>query len=243
MFEGRILQCSQGHSVCEGCVLKIHHHLKNECPQCRGAFVGTRNYILEEMVKQLKHLKASVMVKKTDTTRGGGSDSNANTLANDENSDNEDTDVVIDTAKLTKAMATLVASIPKPSKRETAAIVESCESPRPARASVTASPEPGELYFMILFGSIVWRPFFHHATIFLTHFSLSILGILWQPTPNGPPQPRGLFSCRILNCMEKLPVCRMLNHVRTFHISNLTEVRALSFGSLHYLCAEYFQFN
>lgn len=138
MFEGRILQCSQGHSVCEGCVLKIHHHLNNECPQCRLKFVGTRNYILEEMVKQLKHLKASVMVKKTDATRGR--DSNANTLSNDGNSDNEDTDVVIDNAKLTKAMATLVASIPKPSKRETAAASELCESPRSARASLTASP-------------------------------------------------------------------------------------------------------
>lgn len=138
MFEGRILQCSQGHSVCEGCVLKIHHHLNNECPQCRGAFVGTRNYILEEMVKQLKHLKASVMVKKTDK-----SDSNANTLSNDANSDTEDTDVVIDNAKLTKAMATLVASIPKPSKREAAVAPDSCESPRPVRASATTSPEPG----------------------------------------------------------------------------------------------------
>lgn len=141
MFEGRILQCSQGHSVCEECVLKIHHHLNNECPQCRGAFVGTRNYILEEMVKQLKHLKASVMVKKTDTVHGN--DSNANTVLNDGNSDNEDTDVVIDNAKLTKAMATLVASIPKPSKRETAAITESCEALRPAHTSTPASPEPG----------------------------------------------------------------------------------------------------
>lgn len=142
MFEGRILQCNQGHSVCEGCVVKIHQHLNNECPQCRGPFVGTRNYILEEMVKQLKHLKASVMVKKTDATRGR--DSNANTLSHDVNSDNEDTDVVIDNAKLTKAMATLVASIPKPSKRETATVSESCESPRPAaRASLDATPEPG----------------------------------------------------------------------------------------------------
>lgn len=48
--------------------------------------------------------------------------------------------------------------------------------------------------------------------------------VLWQPTPNGPPQPRGVFSCRILNCTQKLPVCRMLNHVRTFHMASLTEV-------------------
>lgn len=141
MFEGRILQCSQGHSVCEGCVKKIHRHLNNECPQCRGAFVGTRNYILEEMCKQLKHLKASVMVKKTDTA--GTSDPNANTVSNAADSDSEDADVVIDNVKLSKAIANLVASIPKPSKRDVAAI-ERSDSPRRARASTTASPVPGK---------------------------------------------------------------------------------------------------
>lgn len=138
MFEGRILQCSQGHSVCEGCVKKIHRHLNNECPQCRGAFVGTRNYILEEMVKQLKHLKASVMVKKTDAA----SSSNRKSVSNEMNSDSEDADVVIDDAKLTKAIATLVASIPKPSKRD-AVTAEFCDSPRRTRASTTASSMPG----------------------------------------------------------------------------------------------------
>lgn len=118
MFEGRILQCSQGHSVCESCVKEINRHLKNECPQCRGAFVGTRNYILEEMVKQLKHLKASVMVKKPTATAAGTSDTNANPLANG-NSDGDDTEV-IDDMKLSRAIATLVASIPKPSAREPA---------------------------------------------------------------------------------------------------------------------------
>lgn len=136
MFEGRILQCSQGHSVCEGCVKKIHRHLNNECPQCRGAFVGTRNYILEEMVKQLKHLKASVMVKKTDTA---SISSDKHTVANEANSDSEDADVVIDDAKLSKAIASLVASIPKPSKRDAAA-AELCDSPRRTQASITASP-------------------------------------------------------------------------------------------------------
>lgn len=190
MYERRILQCSQGHSVCEEC----HLHLNNECPQCRGPFVGTRNYVLEEMVKQLKHLKASVMVKKADV-KVRGNDANANTVANDANSDSEDADVVIDNAKLTKAMATLVASIPKPSKRETAMVAESSDSPAPARATAAASPDP--------------------------------VILLLQPTQNGPPQPRGIFSCRILNCSEKLPICRMLNHFRTFHATNLTENRLL----------------
>lgn len=212
MFEGRILQCSQGHSVCEGCVKKIHRHLNNECPQCRGAFVGTRNYILEEMVKQLKALKASVMVKKTDTA-AGASDANANTVANELNSDTDDTDVVIDNAKLTKAIATLVASIPKPAKRDADAC-EPTDSPRPARASVTVSPEPGTFYQHSHFFCQLSSP----------NFAFRCAGIIWQATPNGPPQPRGIFSCRIWNCQEKIPVCRMLNHVRTFHLTSLTEV-------------------
>lgn len=142
MFEGRILQCSQGHSVCEGCVDKINRSLNhNECPQCRGAFVGTRNYILEEMVKQLKQLKASVMVKKTDTA--GTSDQNANKVSNGQDSDGED----IDDAKLTKAIATLVASIPKPSKRDPITS-DLHDSPQRQNAR-TASPEPSMNNFQV----------------------------------------------------------------------------------------------
>lgn len=40
--------------------------------------------------------------------------------------------------------------------------------------------------------------------------------------------PRGLFACRFLNCGCKLAMCRMANHVRTFHSTNLTEVRAIT---------------
>lgn len=47
---------------------------------------------------------------------------------------------------------------------------------------------------------------------------------LLQLTTSGPPQPRGFFSCRFWNCDGKVPICRMLNHVRTFHKENLTEV-------------------
>lgn len=39
------------------------------------------------------------------------------------------------------------------------------------------------------------------------------------------PQPPGLFECRMTNCDEKLPICRLLNHIRCFHKLNLLEVR------------------
>lgn len=103
MFEGRIFQCSQGHSVCERC----KGHLNNECPQCRGPFVGTRNYVLEEMVKQLKQLKLSVIKTKSDTEiDADGANADASSAADAE---------IIDTNKLKSELEKLVLSIPKPS--------------------------------------------------------------------------------------------------------------------------------
>lgn len=52
VFEGRILQCSQGHAVCEACQVKL-----SECPHCRGVYVGTRNYVLEAVIAKLKRLR------------------------------------------------------------------------------------------------------------------------------------------------------------------------------------------
>lgn len=52
LYEGRILQCSQGHAVCEAC-----HQKLTECPHCRGVYVGTRNYVLEAVIAKLKLLR------------------------------------------------------------------------------------------------------------------------------------------------------------------------------------------
>lgn len=54
VFEGRILQCSQGHAVCEACQVKL-----SECPHCRGVYVGTRNYVLEAVIAKLKRLRTT----------------------------------------------------------------------------------------------------------------------------------------------------------------------------------------
>lgn len=89
------------------------------------------------MVKQLKQLKASAMVKKTD--KAGTSDQNANKLSNEQDSDGDD----IDDAKLTKAIASLVASIPKPSKREPTTSDLDDSPPRQRLRSV--SPDPGTI--------------------------------------------------------------------------------------------------
>lgn len=80
--------------MCEKC----HLQLNNACPQCRSGYVGTRNYLLEEVIKHLKHLKCG-------QDEGGAETSSAN---KSENCD----------AKLTTAIAELVASIPKMSSSE-----------------------------------------------------------------------------------------------------------------------------
>lgn len=72
------------------------------------------------MVKQLKHLQTSAMVKKKQPAAAGTSDANANPNAVANGSDDGDDTDVVDDAKLYKAIATLVASIPKPSKHEPA---------------------------------------------------------------------------------------------------------------------------
>lgn len=67
-FEGRILQCSQGHAVCEACQLKL-----TECPTCRGVYVGTRNYILEAVIAKLKllHTNDNINIRDSDDEQRG----------------------------------------------------------------------------------------------------------------------------------------------------------------------------
>lgn len=54
VFEGRIIQCSQGHAVCEKCRLKL-----TDCPHCRACYTGTRNYVLEAVISKLKLYRAT----------------------------------------------------------------------------------------------------------------------------------------------------------------------------------------
>lgn len=49
-YENRIMQCSQGHSVCERC-----YSLLTQCPTCRSIFTGARNYALEDVVAKINN--------------------------------------------------------------------------------------------------------------------------------------------------------------------------------------------
>ncbi|GAB0099216.1 Zinc finger, RING/FYVE/PHD-type [Sergentomyia squamirostris] len=53
-YSGNIMQCQSGHSVCEICFRDV-----TQCPQCRGNFIGTRNYIMEDFILELGRMKIS----------------------------------------------------------------------------------------------------------------------------------------------------------------------------------------
>lgn len=43
-----IWQCTSGHSVCESCLKHLH-----ECPFCKAPYEGTRNYAVEDIIREL----------------------------------------------------------------------------------------------------------------------------------------------------------------------------------------------
>lgn len=141
MFEGRIFQCTQGHSFCETCFNQIQVSSVH-CPQCRSEFAGTRNYILEELLKHLKILKQSAL-------------------------DAEQTSTNTETKNISLEVIFNPVRTPALNANSTQAVVES-----PLNC-----------------------------------------------------QPPGLFHCRILSCVIQLPTCRLLNHIRTSHFKNLSEVK------------------
>ncbi|KAL4709160.1 hypothetical protein ACJJTC_008088 [Scirpophaga incertulas] len=50
---GQIFQCNEGHHVCGRCKMRL-----DMCPVCRALFFGTRNYAMEELIANVKKLRA-----------------------------------------------------------------------------------------------------------------------------------------------------------------------------------------
>eukprot|EP01083_Nonionella_stella_P167784 564779_1 len=51
MFSGPIMQCPEGHIICEKC--KVGLPIPKKCPQCRTILGNSRNRMLEAMVEKL----------------------------------------------------------------------------------------------------------------------------------------------------------------------------------------------
>ncbi|CAH0600526.1 unnamed protein product [Chrysodeixis includens] len=50
---GQIFQCNEGHHVCGRCKMRL-----DVCPVCRALFFGTRNYAMEELIANVRKLRA-----------------------------------------------------------------------------------------------------------------------------------------------------------------------------------------
>lgn len=93
-FDGRILQCSQGHAVCEKCSSKL-----NECPHCRSPYYGTRNYVMEDVIAKLRRLNVETLRIKDEITSAASSLTSATTTTK-EAPDNADQPILIEPSTL-----------------------------------------------------------------------------------------------------------------------------------------------
>lgn len=158
--------------------------------------MGTRNYILEEMIKTLKMLKT-----------GSSSDSDAKTDSKKSKSADE---------KLTNEIAKLVKLIPSVDEVVAEPVV------------IPAVPEEQLSAIELLRLAAASEGDFDD----LANID-ELIQSMNQPVDDEParpnrvvhanPQPGGLFNCRMLLCNERLPICRMWNHIRTFHVANMFE--------------------
>lgn len=89
---GQIFQCNEGHHVCGRCKARL-----DVCPVCRALFFGTRNYAMEELIANVRKLRAFKLGGKITTGSGSSesstpvrevvSDDPENTTADDEEDD------------------------------------------------------------------------------------------------------------------------------------------------------------
>lgn len=64
---GQIFQCNEGHHVCGRCKMRL-----DVCPVCRALFFGTRNYAMEELIANVRKLRAFKLGGKVTTDTGSG---------------------------------------------------------------------------------------------------------------------------------------------------------------------------
>lgn len=85
---GQIFQCNEGHHVCGRCKMRLE-----VCPVCRALFFGTRNYAMEELIANVRKLRAFKLGGKitTDITAENNTPPKEDTSDGAENeTDNED---------------------------------------------------------------------------------------------------------------------------------------------------------
>lgn len=81
---GQIFQCNEGHHVCGRCKARL-----NQCPVCRALFFGTRNYAMEELIANVRKLRAFKLGGKITTgSSGSGSNTPADEAASGDNDNN-----------------------------------------------------------------------------------------------------------------------------------------------------------
>jgi len=58
----KILQCKTGHGICEGCYERLKNNNTKNCPICKEVMTGTRNFMMEAMIKRLRRLSTGTLL-------------------------------------------------------------------------------------------------------------------------------------------------------------------------------------
>lgn len=157
--------------------------------------MGTRNYILEEMIKTLKMLKT-------------GSSSEIDAKNDKKTLKTADEKLTDEIAKLVKLIPT-VEEVP----------IEPIAPVVPVEQGVHLSP-----FDRLRLAAAIDSDDDDLAVI---DELIGAMNQTTEPAPANPEifvaQPGGLFNCRMLACTERLPICRMWNHLRTFHSAHMVE--------------------
>lgn len=159
--------------------------------------MGTRNYILEEMIKTLKMLKS-------------GSSSETEAKKDKKKSKSADEKLTIEIAKLVKLIPSVEEVVATEPVDPVAQDPPQSAFARLQMAAAASDTDDDDLVDI-----------------------QAIINAMRQTTEPAPPrvihvaQPGGLFNCRMLGCTDRLPICRMWNHIRSLHPEHMVEQMAI----------------
>ncbi|XP_063710009.1 uncharacterized protein LOC134838413 [Culicoides brevitarsis] len=214
----KILQCTQGHAICETC----HEKLDN-CPVCKEELKGTRNFVMEEMVKKLRRLSTGALMSLDDDVTPPTSQAKGVSEDQTDDDDTESDDAIEKSAaerkkEERKAKKKEKMKLKKQQKQQKDA------SEQPSTSSGSTNPTQTSPSVKRANSDVEQNvETKRQKTILREKLSL-----------NSPPQPKGLFPCPtndkndpLQKCQSQIPFCRLYNHLRSLHADRLIETETI----------------
>uniref|UniRef100_A0A336MUL6 CSON007745 protein n=1 Tax=Culicoides sonorensis TaxID=179676 RepID=A0A336MUL6_CULSO len=235
----KILQCRSGHAMCESC----HEKLK-ECPVCKEVLIGTRNFVMEEMIKKLRRLSTGALMSLDDdvspvATTGedlNGIDSDtdgddADGVENEPDNVMSEADKKKEAKKAKKKEKMKLKKQQKQQQKSESGTNEKLEQPSTSTASASVNNTTTVTSGLIEIKSPQKRANSENDESLET--KRKKIELRENLSIKDPAQPKGLFPCPTNDkdqpesqCQSKIPFCRIYNHLRSIHPDRLLTTEA-----------------